>query len=336
MLKYLFLAVLFIPAQSHSQTWRADVLGQDFEYATIAQPDDYEGKVTCTVVRMKEETQSSRGVLYIHGFNDYFFQREMAQHFDAHRYAFYALDLRKYGRSYLPNQKFNNVRNLDEYFADIDTALRLMRREGISNILLAGHSTGGLIVSLYAGERQGKELFDSIFLNSPFFDMNLSRFLEKNVLPSVVRKGAKKPGKLMKGGLTKWYGYSLYKGEKGEWEYDLAWKPHVPPRVNYGWIKAIRDGQLKLQAGIIIGKPVLVMHSDKSVYTGKWTDDLYYGDAVLSVKDIAEYAQKLQGNVTVKVIPNGMHDLVLSTPGVRKVVYAELFSWLLPSEKLGK
>ena len=84
----------------------------------------------------------------------------MAEKFSTQGFAFYALDLRKYGRSHLENQKIGNVRNLNEYFADIDTALSIMHQEGVDKILLSGHSTGGLIVSLYANQRIGKELFD--------------------------------------------------------------------------------------------------------------------------------------------------------------------------------
>ncbi len=327
-----FIPVLMIILSSGSlnaQTWKPDVLGAGFVQSTIQQPDDYEGKVTCTVVKKVPFLNVVKtAVLYVHGFNDYFFQKEMADSFSLKGFRFYALDIRKYGRSYLPNQKFNNVRNLNEYFADLDTALKIMRNEGAEKILLCGHSTGGLIVALYANENLGKELFDAVYLNSPFFDMNLSPFLEKRILPSVVKKGAKKPNKLMKGGISKWYGISLYKGEKGEWDYNLAWKPHVPPSVNYGWLKAIRDGQLKLQSGIIIDKPVLVMHSNNSVYTKKWTEDLHRGDAVLSVDDIATYAKRLQGDVTAQVIGNGMHDLVLSPMAVRQKVYRQLFLWV--------
>ncbi|MEG8036484.1 hypothetical protein QP157_14580 [Sphingomonas sp. LR61] len=43
-------------------------------------------------------------VLYVHGWSDYFFQREMAEHLEALGARFFALDLRKYGRSLLPHQ----------------------------------------------------------------------------------------------------------------------------------------------------------------------------------------------------------------------------------------
>jgi len=313
--------------------YEKDPLGEGFLKMTIEQPVDYEGRVTCTLIRKESDPANKNAVLYIHGFNDYFFQQEMASEFNAHGFRFYALDLRKYGRSFLPEQKFNNVRDLTEYFADIDTALRIIQQEGAGKVLLCGHSTGGLISTLYAGSHANSDLFDAVFLNSPFFDMNMNKVLEKTVLPSVARKGKKKPDKLLSGGLTKWYGWSLHKGQKGEWDYNLAWKPHTPPAVNYGWISAIVTGQKKIDAGIAIDKPMLVMHSDKSVYTRKWTDELFNGDAVLSVRDIASHARKLEGtDIRVQVIPGGMHDLVLSRPAVREKVYKDLFLWT--AEKL--
>ena len=56
---------------------------------------------------------------------DYFFQTEMAEQFNAQGY-FYALDLRKYGRSKLPHQIFYNVLDLNEYDAEITQALEII------------------------------------------------------------------------------------------------------------------------------------------------------------------------------------------------------------------
>lgn len=313
---------------SAQQVYKSDILGDDYVQATIDQPDDYEGKVTCTLVKRKD-AQSKIGVLYIHGFSDYFFQTEMADRFTQQGFAFYAMDLRKYGRSHLENQKICNVRNLNEYFADIDTALSIMQNEGVDKILLSGHSTGGLIVSLYANQRIGKELFDAIYLNSPFYDMNLNPILKKVVLPLVVKNGASKPEKLMKGGLSPWYGMSIYYKDKGEWRYNLTWKPHNAPAVNYGWLKAIYDGQKQIHKGIKLSKPTLVMHSNNSVYGKKWSNDMLIGDAVLNIKHINKYASKIEGNVQIHCIENGMHDLILSKKNVRDLVYEQLFKWLI-------
>ena len=61
----------------------------------IPLPDDYEGSVAATLVRFAAGRASSRAVLYLHGYVDYFFQTHMARWFVARGWSFYALDLRK-------------------------------------------------------------------------------------------------------------------------------------------------------------------------------------------------------------------------------------------------
>ena len=149
-----------------------DILKEGFQRLVIPLQEDYEGKVIATLVRRLSASGSGRAVLYIHGFNDYFFQQEMACRFNEQGYHFYALDLRKYGRSWLPHQKFNDIRELRSYFEEISLALEIIRKEGSHTTFLLGHSTGGLIVTLYAKEHGDSFLFDGIILNSPFFDFN--------------------------------------------------------------------------------------------------------------------------------------------------------------------
>jgi len=108
-------------------------------------------------------------VLYVHGFIDYFFQRHMAERFAAEGYAFYALDLRKHGRSLRPHQHPNFCKNVAEYFADITRAID----EIGAPVLLAGHSTGGLVCSLYADEGEKRDALTALWLNSPFFEWRM-------------------------------------------------------------------------------------------------------------------------------------------------------------------
>ena len=58
--------------------YEEDILGEGFQRATISLCDDYEGRAIATLVRRLSDKGNGRSVLYIHGFNDYFFQREMA------------------------------------------------------------------------------------------------------------------------------------------------------------------------------------------------------------------------------------------------------------------
>ena len=83
--------------------WSADILGDGYESRTIELLDDAEGPCVATLVRATPPASARMTVLYLHGRNDYFFQTEMAQHLVNAGAAFYALDMRKYGRSLRPH-----------------------------------------------------------------------------------------------------------------------------------------------------------------------------------------------------------------------------------------
>ena len=308
-------------------TYFADLMGKGFKQATIVQPSDYEGSVTCTLVRKTTPDKSTKAVLYVHGFNDYFFQEEMAERFIKEGFNFYAIDLRKYGRSWLSHQKINNVRDLSEYYADIDTALAVIKGEGNEKVLLSGHSLGGLTISLYASERAGKEKFDAVLLNSPMFALNIKSGLKKTALPLLLKRAEKHPETNFDLGINPLYGESLHVTAHGEWSYSLGLKPFIAPPVNLGWIRAVYNAQERLAQGITINKPVLVLHSAKSIDEKKWSDAFFTGDAVLNVGEVAQQAQNIVGQYSIQAVQGGMHDLVLSKQPVRDEVYSTIFNW---------
>jgi len=98
-----------------SSNYEDDVI-YGFEKLTINMGKDYEGDVVSTVIRKKTDLKNDSAFLYIHGFNDYFFQYELADKIEDDGYRFYAVDLRKYGRSILLHQKPSNFRNIKEYY----------------------------------------------------------------------------------------------------------------------------------------------------------------------------------------------------------------------------
>jgi alpha-beta hydrolase superfamily lysophospholipase len=299
----------------------------------LPQPDDYEGAVQSTLVRLRPSGPASKAVLYVHGFADYFFQREMALRYREHGYRFYALDLRKYGRSWLPHQLPNNVRDLREYFADLDAALALVRAEGAGPILLSGHSTGGLITALYLQEGEGRSLVSALFLNSPFLDLHQPWATKHLAAPLVVAVGRVAPNLRLPGNLPLDYVRSLHREHKGEWDFHLPWKPLTAFPITTGWLRAIRAGHRSIRQGLAVAVPVLVMHSDRTVSTRGWSDEYTRADGVLNVRHISSLAPRLGTRVTVKAIAGGLHDLVLSPEPVRETVYRELFAWL--AETLG-
>ncbi|MCQ5183121.1 lysophospholipase, partial [Parabacteroides distasonis] len=71
-----------------------DILGNGYLRRTFQMPDDYEGKVVCTLVKKPQLDSVKQAILYIHCYNDYFFQKQLGDSVNAHGYNFYAMDLR--------------------------------------------------------------------------------------------------------------------------------------------------------------------------------------------------------------------------------------------------
>ncbi|MFI3280577.1 MAG: alpha/beta hydrolase [Rikenellaceae bacterium] len=324
--------LLFFQAATASlyAQFRPDILGEGFEQLTIEQPDDYDGQVVTTVVRHTPIEGVTRAVLYVHGYNDYFFQREMAEQFIDQGWQFYAVDLRRYGRSIRSWQTPYKVYEIEEYFADIDAAIDVMQAQGVEQIVLMAHSTGGLTTPLYCHANRENLRVDALILNSPFFDMNLGAGLFENLgVPIVSTFGALFRDCVVQGGTDSpgGYGRSLHVDYDGEWSFDTSIKRLESLPITTGWIRAIHLAQKELQRGLEIPCPTLVLYSDKSV-SGEYSGEYMHGDSVLDVADIAKYAAGLGPNVTQIEVAGGMHDLVLSAPEVRHPLYLTLFEWL--------
>ena len=307
--------------------WSPDILGHGFDMRHIVQPRDYSGHVRCTVIRRRATAGKGRGVLYVHGFSDYFFQKEMAEEFTGRNYDFYAVDLRKYGRSTTDEQKMFQVRDLSEYFPDISAGIEAMRSDGVDKIILLGHSTGGLTASLFL-QRTKCPAVKALILNSPFLAWNLpwaSRTLGIPVIKALARLMPSLKVSSSDGGND--YAASLSKHLGGEWNYDTSWKPDVLPDVDTGWIRAIDNAQKELRKGGI-GVPVLLMHSARSARSGDSKERFSCSDGVLDVRSIAEAGRRLGPLVTDVTVDGGLHDLVLSRKDVRQSVYNTKFNWL--------
>ncbi|QGN47214.1 alpha/beta hydrolase [Micromonospora sp. WMMD558] len=305
-----------------------DVLGPPYERHTIDLGTDDEGPVVATLVRRRADRPTRRAVLYVHGFVDYFFQTHLADFFVERGWDFYALDLRKYGRSLLPRQTPNFCLDLDEYLPELDAAAEIIREDDGHDIVLGiGHSTGGLIISLWAHARRDAGLVDGLFLNSPFFDLNLPWVLRRPGAAAVARLARSAPRRVIRAGLGTVYGESLHADHRGEWRYDLAWKPLAGFPVRAGWLAAIRRGQQRLRAGLDIPVPVLVAASTRSFKGLKWQDGASLADAVLDVEHMVRWAPRLGRHVTLARFDGGLHDLTLSGPAVREKVLAEVGRW---------
>lgn len=329
-IRFLAIAACCVMNITVAYAWEKDILGDGYEMRYVSQQRDYSGDVRCSIIRLLcdsvQQADTHKGVLYIHGYNDYFFQKQLGEEFVEHGFDFYALDLRKYGRSIMSGQKKFEVRNLKEYFADIDSALTEMKRSGISYIVLMGHSTGGLIAAYYMQMNPDAPV-KALILNSPFLDWNLGK-LEK-LIPIVSAIGAIFPNLRIKQGDSSTYGESLDAQHHGEWNFNKEWKISPSPDVTAGWVRAITKAQNELKKhpyGIHV--PILLMFSSSSYYGDRWSEEAQKSDAVLDVTDIRNYGVRLGLNVTPVRVKGGLHDLILSSQPVRDAVYAYIFKWL--------
>lgn len=312
--------------------WVPDVLGPDFQARTLALTDDDEGEVVATLVRHRpaepEPTRPARAVLYLHGWNDYFFQVGLAQFWHGQGAAFYALDLRKYGRSLRPHHTPNHVEDLATYDEEIGLALDEVRAElgRHARVTLMGHSTGGLVAALWADRNPGR--LAGLVLNSPWLEItgsSVARLLSAPVVQQIARLHPRTPMIARDPGF---YARTLLTRHGGEWEYDETWRPFPFFPIRAGWLQAILEGHARVARGLAVDTPVLMAASARSVVGSRWREEMRSADVVLDADLLARRAVLLGPLVTVLRVDGGLHDLTLSPEPVRGRFYAEVTRWL--------
>jgi alpha-beta hydrolase superfamily lysophospholipase len=316
--------------------WQRDVLPGYWQHTIGLGPDpDGEGELVATLVRRGDAAPASHAVLAVHGYTDYFFHTALADHFADRGFAFYALDLQKCGRSRRAGQTPHFTTDLVRYDAELDQALRVVAGETESaRMLVYGHSTGGLIVSLWLDRLRRRGTIEragvgGLVLNSPLLDLPgpaVLRWSSTAALIAAIARVAKwrvarAPGP---GG----YGASLHRDYHGEFDYDLAWKPLGGFPITFGWLHAVRRGQAQLHRGLDVGVPNLILRSDHSVAENAGQAELHCGDAVLDVTQIARWAGCIGNRSTVVPVKDAKHDVFLSMPAPRQMAYLQLDVWL--------
>lgn len=271
-------------------------------------------------------------ILYVHGYNDYFFQKELAEKADSAGYAFFAIDLHYCGRSLMPGDARGDMRNMREFFAELDYAVELARvitkeRADSLPMVLMGHSQGGLLAAFYADHRP-EEKFAALVLNSPFFDFNFNWLVRNLAIPVVSEIAMYLPDFSIGSSGNPNYAYSLDKKYYGEWEYNTEWKSESRPEQFLGWVRAIHKAQQELHRGFHINSPTLVMHGDCTEKGEEWSENYMHCDGVLDVEHIEKWAPKVGPNVKTETVAGGLHDLFLSRKAVRDEAYAKAFRFI--------
>jgi alpha-beta hydrolase superfamily lysophospholipase len=301
-----------------------DLLGAPYTRETLRLRPDAEGEVVATLVHRPANRPTGKAVLHVHGFCDYFFQTVAADFWVEQGYDFYALDLRKYGRSLRPHQTPNYVADLSTYYEELDRAFELVSSKH-EHVVFSAHSTGGLTLPLWLHDRAHRAA--GVFLNAPWIDMHGDAFTRLLAMPAIHRVGRVKPMRVVPRNVSGGYTHSLHQEFGGEWDYDLTWKPEHSWPVYAGWIRAVRLGQARIERGLEIDAPVLLISSARS---GKPTvaADLLTSDVVLDVERMRRRAARLSRHVTIAQVPGALHDVTLSPEPARGLVFAELRRFL--------
>ena len=316
--------------------WTDDVLdGYTRTTCALGADPDGEGELFATLVRKSDPAPASLVVLAVHGYTDYFFNTDLADHFAARGWRFYGLDLHRCGRSWREGQTPHFTTNLARYDRELEWAAAIIAAEnpGAAKVVY-GHSTGGLVVSLWLDRVRkrrdtGAMGIVGLVLNSPFLDLNGPAILRAKVTSTAFGAASKvSKTRVVRGSGTGGYGLTLHREYHGEFDYNLAWKPLGGFPITVGWIHAIRRGQARLHRGLDVGVPNLVLRSDHSVAETAETEVLQRGDAVLNVAHIARWAGCLGNRTTSVPITDAKHDVFLSLAEPRTAAYAELDRWL--------
>jgi alpha-beta hydrolase superfamily lysophospholipase len=306
--------------------WVEDVLGPGWSARPLQVGTGSEE--LATLVRRDVTRRPVRGaVVYVHGFSDYFFAEHLGRAWAERGYQFFAVDLRRHGRSLRPGQLANHSRDLREYFVELDQAAEIAREaSGGKPLVVLGHSTGGLIASLWAHERRGSTGPELLILNSPWFDLNAGWF-DRVVLARLVKVLARFAPDLPVRRLAPYYTRFLHRERGGEWDFNLAWKPFEPFPARAGFVATVRRSQDALKAGLQIACPVLVCCSTETGPSTSFHSRLDRTDSVLDVKHMIERAPLLGRDVTIKQIEGGIHDLALSPHRARSAYLEGILDW---------
>lgn len=320
--------------------WGPDVLGPGYQQRTLELAPDDEGEVVATLVRCiplpgtAPPPDAGLDVLYVHGWSDYFFQTELADFWTRLGVRFFALDLRKYGRSLRPHQTPGFVDELATYDEDIEAALAVMGHgvpptgdpAGERALILLGHSTGGLTLSLWADRNPGR--IAGLILNSPWLEFQAGEWGRALLSPVLDVEARYLPRAALPKVDLGFYTRAVSTAFDGEWEYDPNWRPERGFATPNAWLAAILRGHATVAAGLRIDVPILVLLSARSTLAPRWSPEMLHTDTALDVTAVARRCLDLGPLLTISRIDGALHDVILSAAPVRAVAYDHMSRWV--------
>jgi len=90
----------------------------------------------------------------------------------------------------------------------------------------------------------------------------------------------------------------------------------------------IEEHQKRIENGLNIPIPTLVMLSVRPVSASSWTNDLKVGDSILNIDKVISIAPKLSPFIKLSLVKDGLHDLFLSKEEARKDAYTQMLTYI--------
>jgi len=316
-------------------SWTPDFLGGDLHARALPLPQAPTQPAAATLVHdaPAERARASFAVLYVHGWTDYFFNREMAEFFTAVGGEFYAVDMHGSGRSLRPHQDPGYVADLREYFPDLDAAAAFIRVEHPElPLVILAHSQGGLTAALWARERAS----EGLILNAPWLDLPHSPAARVLLTPATEVWGRIAPRAAIPVASPRLYEQIVSAEFGGEWPINDEWRPDTRAPSRLGWARAVVRAQNELSRGLGLKIPTLTLTSHASLISTRWREEMRRQDIITDVERTWRRVPLLGTNFEIIKVRGAVHDVLLSEPDVRAQAYDEIREWLTRHRFIGE
>ena len=243
-------------------------------------------------------------IVWIPGRNDYFYHYHITNYLVG--YDIYAIMLRNSHAK--RNDVFHHIDEITDYFCEIDKLYDFYNLNNYDEIILYGHSTGGLICILYENYNK-KNKITKLVLNSPF--LKFTRHWYEDIFLNYVGWYFfdYAPNINISFDVFKPNYYTLKMGE--DYFIDNKYKTLRNAPVISSWLINIMKHQNKIVNNKIkIGVPSVIYFCDKN---SKFLND--FGDSVLDMDENIKMVSFLfddKSLATLHIIKNSIHDIFCS------------------------
>lgn len=286
-----------------------------------------------TIARPAPKERATGAIaLYLHGWSDYFFHPHVAQFFNDRGFDFWAIDLRRNGRSLRNGDVATAIGDVGEYGEEIARTIEIASDDALERGLsskkpvIYAHSTGGLTAVTWAAKNPGQA--SALLLNSPWLELHGGPLARRALLPELEILARIRPLQTVVPGLPDFYARTLHADFGGQWDWHVPYKPFESFPMPACTLAAVARAQSELARGLDIREPIFMTASTRSALVPFFSRRAYTSDAILNVEQQVRNARNAGRDLTIARIPGATHDMALAFEAPRKMFFAELAAFM--------